>query len=181
MVVRTGVVLALALLLVGCAQRSPGAPVADDTVVAAVMPADFGGTIDYANGSVPPPYHYEWRMTIGATTAEVAWRPGYDEVQPWRNSVDITPEQRERVYDRLRDLGVFELAPDTSEGISGGSTGSIELVADGRNYDPGTLGMSRAGQDVLDDIVDAVQALVPADVWDGFQDQQEQWAAEHPR
>lgn len=183
MVVRTGVVLALALLLVGCAQRSPGTPVGDDTVDSvAVMPADFGGTVDYANGSVPPPYHYEWRVTVTATTAEVEWRPGYDdEVAPWRNSVDITGEQREHLYDRLREIGVFELAPDTSEGLAGGSTGSFELVADGKTHDSGTLGMSRAGQDVLEEIVDAIEELVPADVWDGFRDQQEQWATDHPR
>ncbi len=176
---RTVAVLALVLLLAGCATRSPGAPVAEDTV-GVVMPADFGGTVDYGNGSLPPPHHYEWRVTIAETTAEVEWRPGYDEAEPWRQTVDVTAAQRERCYELLRDAGVFELGPETDEEMVGGPTGSVELVAGGRTHDPGTLGTSRAGQDVLDDVVAAIEELVPADVWSGFRDQQEQWAAEHP-
>jgi len=177
---RTIAVLALVLLLAGCVRQNPGEPVADDSV-AAVMPDDFGGTVDYRNGSVPPPYHYEWRVTIAETTAEVEWRPGYDEVEPWRETVEITADQRARCYDLLRDAGVFGRGPDADEGMTGGATGSFELVAGGRTHDSGTLGTSRAGQDVLKNVVAAVEELVPAEVWSGLRDQQEQWAAEHPR
>lgn len=174
------VLLAFLLLVAGCATETPGVPaevpVADDA-----MPADFTGTVDYGNGSVPPPYHYEWRVRFDEATATVEWTPGYEEPEPWRHSVDIDDAKRERLYEMLREADAFTFDDNTDEGIVGGSTGSAELVADGKTYDTGSLGTSRAGQRVLDDVVAAVEELVPADVWAEMKDKQDEWAAQQPK
>jgi hypothetical protein len=176
---RTGaVLLTLVLLLAGCTEA--GTPVRDDSAVP-VMPADFAGTVEYGNGSVAPPYHYRWQVRFDDTTAEVAWTPGYDETQPWREHVNITADQREHLYSALRNAGVFEAGTDIDDGMVGGPTGSVELTAAGRTYTPGTLGASKDGQRLLDEVVAAVEELVPADVWDGLQDRQDDWSRQQPK
>ncbi len=169
------VVVALVLLVAGCAQQRPGVPTAGGDA----MPADFAGVVEYGNGSVPPPYHYEWRLTFDATTVSVEWTPGYADAEPWRETGDLTEDQRRRLYEQLRDAGVLTFA-DTDDGLVGGPTGSVRLVAAGERH-TGVLGTSRAGQDVLDDVVAAVGELPPADAWTRLEDQQEQWSAQQPR
>jgi hypothetical protein len=169
------VVVAVVLLLAGCGQERPGVPKAG----ADVMPADFAGTVSYGNGSVPPPYHFEWRLTFDTTSATVEWTPGYSDVEPWRESVEITEDDRRALYDELRDAGVLTYEEETDEGLAGGSTGSIDLVVDGeRRTSP--LGTSRAGQDVLEDVVAAVEDLVPAEAWTRLRDRQDEWSARQP-
>jgi hypothetical protein len=175
---RAAFVVVLLVLVAGCAQRHAGAAEADGQV----MPADFAGTVEYANGSVPPPYHFRWRLTFDASTAVVEWRPGYDEsARPWRESVDITAEQRTTLYGRLRDLGVFGTVEATDDGMVGGPGGDIEVTADGRTYDPGPLGGSESGARLLTDVAEAVRELVPADVWDGLKVKQDDWSARQPK
>jgi hypothetical protein len=174
---RTGaVLLTFVLLLAGCARA--GTPVPDET---AVMPADFAGTVEYGNGSVAPPYHYRWQVRFDDATAEVAWTPGYEDVQPWREHVAITAGQREQLYRALRAAGVFEVGDDVEEAMVGGPTGSVELTAAGRTYAPGTLGTSEDGQRLLDDVVAAVEELVPTDVWAGLEDRQDDWSRQQPK
>jgi hypothetical protein len=175
-------VVVLLVLVTGCAERHAGAPRADGQVV----PADFAGTVEYANGSVPPPYHFRWRLTFDASTAVVAWRPGYDaSARPWRESVEITAEQRRTLYGRLRDLGVFgtDEAGDggMDGGMVGGPGGDLEVTAGGRTYDPGPLGGSESGARLLTGVAEAVRELVPAGVWDGLKAEQDDWSARQPK
>jgi hypothetical protein len=171
-----GVLLALVSLLVtACASTDPGRPTADEQV----MPADFAGTVEYANGTVAPPYHYEWSVEFDASAAVVRWRPGYDEkIEPWQETVEITAEQREQLYGRLHELGVFDMAEAVDDGMVGGPAGGVQLTAGGRVYDPGTLGLSEDGADTLEDVAAAARELVPADVWAALQDKQDAWSAE---
>ena len=155
------------LLLAGCAQRR-----ADDRV----PPADFAGTVEYANGTVAPPHHYRWRLTFDDATAVVEWRPGYDEsTEPWRETVPITGDQWTRLYGQLRGLGVFGTTEASDDGLVGGPGGSIEITAGGRTYAPGPLGGSEDSARLLTDVADAVRELVPAEVWDGLRARQDEW------
>jgi hypothetical protein len=173
------VLLTFVLLLAGCAET--GTPTADET---AVMPADFAGVVEYGNGSVAPPYHYEWQVRFDDGTADVSWTPGYDDTQPWREHVTITDGQREQLYTRLRAAGVFEADGDSADAehaMVGGPTGSVELTSAGRTYAPGALGTTEDGQRLLDEVVAAVEDLVPADVWAGLRDRQDDWSRQQPR
>jgi len=168
----------LLVLVAGCAERHAGTPAVDDQV----MPADFAGVVEYANGSVPPPYHFRWRLTFDESTAVVEWRPGYDEsIQPWRETVDITAEQRRTLYGQLRDLGVFGADEAEDDGMVGGPGGNVEVTAGGKTYDPGSLGGSESSARLLKGVADAVRELVPADVWDGLKAKQDDWSARQPK
>lgn len=172
------VLLTLLFLVSACASANPGRPTADEQV----MPADFAGAVDYANGTVAPPYHYEWRVRFDESSAVVEWRPGYEEtVEPWRETVEITADQRSQLYGRLREIGVFDMAKAKDDGMVGGPGGSIEVTAGGRMYDPGSLGSSEDSVRVLKDVADAVRELVPADVWSALQDKQDEWSEQQPK
>jgi len=172
------VLLTLLFLVSACASTDPGTPTADEQV----MPADFAGTLDYANGTVAPPYHYEWTVRFDESSAVVEWRPGYEEaVEPWRETVDITGDQRSQLYGRLRELGVFDMAEAKDDGMVGGPGGSIEVTAGGRTYDLGTLGSSEDSVRVLKDVADAVRELVPGNVWHGLETKQDEWSEQQPK
>jgi hypothetical protein len=158
------VAIALLLVVAGCGQgtATPGKP--DET-----MPGDFAGEVSYANGSVAPPYHYEWRVVFDARTATLTWTPGYEGTENWTETAEVdTPE---RLYARLDRAGLFEFT-DTDDGLVGGPTGRARF---GSLHDTGTLGTSEAGQDMLDEAVAAVEELFPADVWTTMEQRQRDW------
>ena len=171
------VTLVLLLVVVaGCAHRGNPTP-ADQA-----MPDDFAGTVAYENGSVPPPYHYRWTVTFDDDSATVEWRPGYDDdTAPWGETVDITDDQRADLYARLADLGVFDMADATDDGMVGGPGGRVEVTARGRTYDPGSLGGSEESAGLLTDVADAVEQLVPAGVWDDLKAKQDDWSDRQPK
>jgi hypothetical protein len=170
--------ISLLFVVSACASTDPGEP----TVDGQVMPADFAGTVNYANGTVAPPYHYEWSVRFDESKAVVEWRPGYSsDVEPWRETVDITEDQRSTLYGRLREIGVFDMGAAADDGMVGGPGGSIEVTAGGRAYDPGSLGSSEDSARVLTAAADAVRALVPADVWAALRDKQDAWSARQPK
>lgn len=172
----------LASLVAGCARTEPGTPSAGATAgPAATMPGDFTATIEYGNGTVPPPYHFEWRLRVTESDAELSWRPGYQEDAPvWKETVPVDRAGREQLYERLRTAGAFDPAPAEEPGLAGGSSGSVEVVADGRTYETGQLSSSREGQEVIDELRTAAHELVPVRVWDGMQDKHDAWSAENP-
>ncbi|MFI7679957.1 hypothetical protein [Actinophytocola sp. NPDC049390] len=164
------------LLLAGCGARvEPGLPRADDS-----MPADFVGEITYGNGSLPPPYHYEWRVEFDTGTARLEWTPGYDGTETWTETVDLGEEERRRLYDRIEKTGLFEF-DDSDDGMAGGATGRATF---GRPpdliHDTGTLGTSEAGQDMLDELVAAVEPIFPDRVWAEMERKQSDWEEQHP-
>lgn len=167
------VLLVLLLVVAGCAHRT-----SDDDQP---MPDDFAGTVAYENGSVPPAYHYRWAVTFDATTATLEWRPGYDAVPPWRERVDITDDQRADLYARLADLGVFDMADATDDGMVGGPSGDIHIRAGGETYDPGSLGGSEDSARLLKDVAKAVKELVPESVWDDMKAKQNDWSEKQPK
>ncbi|OLF16778.1 hypothetical protein [Actinophytocola xanthii] len=165
--------LVVAFLLAGCAQAGGGTMTATHE---GGMPDDFTTTIVYRNGSVAPPHHFEWRLRVDRTQAELSWRPGYDEAEPpWVESVAVTEEQRADLYERLRTAAVLGGARSVDEGLSGGPTGSVEATVGGRTTRSGELGLSENSQRALDQVQAAAEEVVPADVWNRMTDRQRTW------
>lgn len=161
------------LALAGCVTARGGTPAAADP------PGDFAATIVYRNGSVPLPHRYEWRLLLGAREAELRWRPGYDSAEePFVETVAVTAGQRATLYARLRDSGVLDDPPTGDDGLVGGATGEVEVVADGRTHTVGPLGLNQEGADVLADVRAAAADLLPPEVWAAMADRQRAWGEE---
>ena len=168
------VLIALLLVVAGCGQ---GAAEPDDA-----MPPGFVGEISYRNGSVAPPYHYEWRVEVEERSARLEWTPGYDGTETWTETVDLDAGARESLYDRLRRAGLFEFTNRADEDLVGGPTGRATFGrAQDVFYDSGTLGTSEAGQDMLDVVVAATRPVFSEGVWAAMEQRQRDWAARQPK
>lgn len=166
--------LVLLLVVAGCAHR--GAPPPD----VRVMPDDFAGTVVYENDSVP--HHYRWTVTFNHTTATLSWRPGHDDaLSPWQKTVDITADQRSRLYERLVDLDVFDLPDVIDKGMVGGQDGRYEFTARGETYAVGTFSGNEENVELVRTVAGAAEDLVPADVWHDMQYAQDEWEARQPK
>ena len=176
---RLSLVALLLVLVAGCGARVQG----DPTAGAGAMPADFAGEVTYANGSVPPPYHYEWRVEFDTTSARLTWTPGYegDQKEEWTEEVDLAKADREAYYDRLEETGLFEF-DNSDDGFVGGPTGRARFGnPPGDLHDSGTLGTSEDGKDMLKAVAEATEQLFPAEVWSGMESKQKAWEDSHPR
>ncbi|CRK56449.1 hypothetical protein [Alloactinosynnema sp. L-07] len=166
-------VFLLAVVLLVTAGCSPSLPSA--------MPDDFTATVEYETGSLPPRYRYEWRLTLTVTEATVSWKPGYDKsTPPWTTTVPVTREARATFYDRLRSSGGLQASSSNSDGMTGGSTGSVHATVDGETYDSAELGLSRDSRGLLETVEDAAKDLVPASVWADFDRKQDEWGKSQP-
>jgi hypothetical protein len=168
-------VLVAVFVLAGCGQTGGTPTTAPSPEDGGRMPADFAATIVYRNGTVAPPHHFEWRLRVEPTRAELTWRPGYTDETPWVEAVAVTGEQRAALYDRLRTAGVLDPARPADEGVVGGPTGSVEATASGRTRNSGDLGLSEHSQDALDEVRAAAEELVPDEVWDRMAGRQRAW------
>ena len=176
---RLSLVALLLVLVTGCGAQVEGDPTADT----GAMPADFAGEVTYANGSVPPPYHYEWRVEFDTSSARLSWSPGYegDEREEWTEEVPLGEDDRAAYYDRLRETGLFEF-DNRDDDLVGGPTGRARFGnPPGDLHDSGTLGTTEEGKDMLEAVTAATEELFPAEVWTGMKDKQQAWEDSHPR
>jgi hypothetical protein len=171
------VLIAVLLMVAGCA-ATPGKAVPANDTPGDTMPSGFAGEISYGNGSLPPPYHYEWRVEFDTRTATLTWTPGYEGAEKWTENADLEEDTREQLYDRLHQAGLFEFTNESDEDLVGGPTGRATF---GSFYDSGTLGTSEAGQDMLDEVVAATRAVFPDEVWAAMEQRQHDWEAQQPK
>ncbi|HMP41352.1 MAG TPA: hypothetical protein PKA05_13295, partial [Roseiflexaceae bacterium] len=87
----------LTLLLAGCTIF--GLPVADPAL--AQRPADFALVYQWREGSLPPPYHYEYDIELQPSgLGEIRMRPDYpaDGVPLWIESFSLSDSQLDSLY-----------------------------------------------------------------------------------
>jgi hypothetical protein len=177
---RPGRLAWLALLassaMLGCSLFTPSAePVTE-------RPDDFSLVYEWREGSLPPPYHYEYTITVQAdglvTLTMVPDYPGAG-VPVWTESLTLDAG----ALDTLFALLVAEDAFTTNwraEDLPpvGGGLDWLTLTANGRTVElpPYPIEAQAAS---ADRIQDAVIALVPQDIWDKLNAQRERYVAEH--
>jgi hypothetical protein len=95
-VVVVALALAPALALAACDFNTP-APATPPTNA----PADFKVTYEWRAGTMPPPYHYEYTVTVGpGAVGEVRFTPDYPGtgVPVWTEKLEVTPDQVKDLY-----------------------------------------------------------------------------------
>jgi hypothetical protein len=166
----------LLVLLSGCAALSP-TPNPLDT-----RPADFNVIYKWQEGSLPPPYHYEYTIKIKPDgQGEIIMLPDYDsDATPyWIEPFTVTPAALDKFYRLLIDKGLFtQRWQAQSDPPVGGSYDSLQVTAHGQqiNIPSFVIPLQAAA---AEDITTAVRALVPQDLWDKLNTQREQYVREH--
>lgn len=144
-------------------------------------PGDFSVTYNWYEGSVPPPYHYEYMITIEANGAGlVTYSPDYPgtDVPTWTEPFTLDTPQMDALYTQLRDLNVFNMAWSEADQVPvGGSHSNLTLFADGRTVDIPAFPASAADQ--AESAKSAVVAVVPAEIWDRLSAQRDQYVQDH--
>ncbi|HYF63691.1 MAG TPA: hypothetical protein VD886_12805 [Herpetosiphonaceae bacterium] len=160
---------ALVPLLVGCGE-SDALPEA--------MPEDFRLVYAWREGSLPPPYHYEYRITVepdGAGLIEF-WPdyPGPDSPR-WTETFAVSAQVRRDLYAKMRTAEVWSAAwKEENPPRVGGSTSALEARANGKAVTiPGDLVDAQAQR--LAPVYAAIDQLVPRPQWEKLQAQRQQY------
>ena len=166
------------LLLSGC--DSSG----DSGQMPKQRPADLTITYDWRAGSMPPPYHYEYTITIGpGATGKVQYIPDYpgEKVPTWTETFTPTDEQLDKLYTLMMEKGVFgnTLRAKTNPPV-GGSIEWVSISGGGKQvsipkFPEGT------GADQVEEVYSAVKAVVPQPTWDKLEAQREAYEAEYEK
>ena len=141
-------------------------------------PADFTVTYEWQEGSLPPPHHYSYRITIGPTGGEIRFVPGYTFQDPptWRESFAVPEAARTELYARLSAAGPLPPADEADQSV-GGSIASLK-------WRGGTVTLSsqveRDRRPVFDDLAERLRRLVPAELWSDLQARRRAFQSEAP-
>ena len=162
--------LVLCLPLVsGCGETADGP---------ASLPEDFRLAYAWREGSVPPPYHYEYRITVAPDGAGlIEFWPDYPGLTTptWSEVFTVTAETRLQLYTTMQTAEVWSTAwKEASPPRVGGSSATLEAQANGRTATiPSDLVDSQANR--LAPVYAAIDSLVPPAIWDDLRAQRQQY------
>ena len=142
-------------------------------------PDDFAFKFQHVDGSVPPPYHAEWSVEVDADGSGTAtYVPDYpgEEVPVYTVDLDLDDAQLDAIYEDLGDAGLLEEMDEASDPPVGGDVETAVIMADGETVT--VPGFDESGSSPAAEVSEAVQALVPEDEWQSFEDQREEYAVE---
>lgn len=167
------------MLLWGCATMTQLTP----TIPPAGRPADFQITYDWNNGSLPPPYHYSYTLTLGpGAQGKLEYVPGYGSQNPpvWTETFPVTAADLDRLYALAVKNNLLRAAwPTVENPIVGGAYGSADLTAAGQTFSiPGQL--NEADQAPVAEFYAALTAVPPQALWDKFDARREAFTTPQP-
>jgi hypothetical protein len=171
MIRRTTTLLLAALLLAACAAGDPAA---------GPPPPDFQLRYDWREGSLPPPYHYEYTITLAADgSGTMTMLPGYPGpgVPTFEERFTLAPEALDRLHDALIAEGLLrEGWREQRDPPVGGASWTLEVTHAGRTVVipafPVEAQQARAAA-----IAAAVEAIVPQAARDSLERQRAAYAA----
>jgi hypothetical protein len=141
------------------------------SAVPASSPPDFALRYEWREGSVPPPYHYEYAIRVGpGGQGEVLFYPDYPQHDPpvWREELTVGPESLARLHQLMDRQGVFRRSWRQPERHTvGGSHAWLEATAGGRTV---TVAPALAPDQakIIAPVYEAIRALVGEDQWRGL-------------
>lgn len=156
---RFSILLLLAGLVVGCGDDGwpdPGA-----------IPDDFGVEYSWYEGSVAPPYHYEFDIDLARDgTGTIRYRPDYGSDPEWAETFAVTEEDLEYVYSVMFDAGVFSRSwLEDPEPPVGGSVAGMTVTAAGETHEIPLDLAAASDREAMVVVYGAIEELVPLDVW----------------
>ena len=136
----------------------------------------FSVTYHWVAGSMPPPHHYEYTITLGpGSVGRIAYRPDYafDGVPVWQEEFALNSEAFEALYGLLAAAEVFTRRwQPVEDGAVGGSLQWLDVDYQGERY----AVPSRVREtEELEALYAAIRACVPGMVWDSLRERREKY------
>lgn len=173
----TRLALLFALLpLLACSLFTPETPPVD------THPADFSVLYEWYEGSMPPPYHYEYTLQVAADGAgTLTMIPDYpgEGVPVWTETFTVEPAALDALYRQLVEAGAFTTNwREEDDPPVGGSYATATLTADGETVAIPSFVIPNQGE-AQDEIFAALEAVVPADIRADLEARRQQYMEEH--
>ncbi len=145
-------------------------------------PDDFSLLYEWREGSLPPPYHYEYTITLDpAGAGQVVMVPDYPSsgVPEWTETFTVEPAAMDDLFRLLVAKGVFTekwRAQDMPP--VGGSSDSASITANGQAVTIPSFVIDQQAESAAD-IAAAIRGLVPQAIWDKLEGQRQQYMNDH--
>jgi hypothetical protein len=145
-------------------------------------PADFTVTYNWREGSVAPPYHYEYTINVapdGAVT--LTYTPGYpgDDAPVWTETLTLEAAEMDALYLILKDHGLFTTDWVTEDGPPvGGSSDDFSATANGVTVAVPAYVIS-SQRDDAEAMAFTLTSLIPQATWDKLEAQRQDYITEH--
>ena len=173
--------LLLMLFTVSCLSCATSHPLTNEQNV---RPDDFSVEYEWREGSLPPPYHYEYTVTIKSSgRGEIVLTPDYpsNDVPKWTEFFKIEEQALNDLYRVMVENGLatqkwrqLDAAP------VGGSNQTLVVTAQGKRIKVEDYLVSE--QQVSAKVMyAAVKALIPNEIWERLQTKRQQYMQEHQR
>ena len=147
-------------------------------------PRDFGVSYRWQAGSLPPPYHFEYTITIEPRGhGEVVMIPDYpaETVPRWTESFTLSGKELDKLYRVMVDNGVFlQKWRRLDRQPVGGSRQALTVTANGKRIVIEDRLVSNQ-ETMAETIYSAVTSSVPKAIWDKLSAQRERYMQEHSR
>jgi hypothetical protein len=153
------------------------------SAVPASTPPDLALRYEWREGSVPPPYHYEYAIRVGpGGQGEVLFYPDYPQHDPpvWREEISAAPEALSGLFALMDRQGVFRRAwREPERHTVGGSHAWLEVTAGGRTVTvPSSLATEQA--EAIAPVYEAIRALVSDGLWRSLMTRYEAFQQQSP-
>ena len=170
-----------------CDVQQPASPTPGSAIMTppeSSAPPDLALTYEYRAGSMPPPYHDEYTVTIGpGPNGTVIYRPDYpsDTTPTWTIPFTITVAQLDSLYFFLKTHKLLRANWRTTSSPSvGGSVRWATYTAGGVTYEiPRNLDLTETEPSALYDYIS--QVLVPQSIWTSLNDRRTQYQDNYPK
>lgn len=142
----------------------------------APRPDDLALRYEWYAGTMPPPYHYEYTITVGpGLQGEIVFYPDYsgEGVPEWREAFAVTDEQLDRAYGLMVEAEVFDRRwSEMRDRPVGGDTEWLSVMANGVSVRIPAL---PEGGEALEPVYDAVRGLVPDAIWESLRARRQEY------
>ncbi len=141
-----------------------------------LLPDDFALTYEWASGSMPPPYHYEYTLTVTPKDqGRILFWPDYPSTTCPRWDVPFYPDLTSRILlnNWMNTTNYFtQYQPSLAEPSIGGETGQLQINARGKQAN---LEVHKLPPDERSVIHQLIRAIVPDMVWEKLDEQRKQY------
>ena len=149
-------------------------------------PEDLTVEFYWTTPPLSPEYNYYYGITIGPGLQGLfEYQPGYPDTswEPlspdvWEVSFEVSQDQMDHLYQLLIENDLFKRKWETTNEVAvGGSSSSIKIIANGREYDkiPGESEIKPEDGRKVYTVSDYLREIVPTNIWEEMEERQIQF------